>query len=152
MISLKVEEFSPDLMSELFPLLVDHYEEVAMYKDKIKLNPSFKWYYQQHKAGALHIVVARDEGKVVGYFVTIISTNPHYQDHLFGVNDILYVDPSHRGTTLAVRLFKYAEEKLRERGVSVMTLHMKTAHPFTDFAERLGYDQAEYNYTKYIGD
>jgi GNAT superfamily N-acetyltransferase len=151
MIRLKEEKLSSELIQEIYPLLAAHWEEIADNKDKIKLNPDFQWYWAQEKAGALHIVTARDDGELKGYFISVVHPNPHYKDHIFAVNDILFVHPDFRGTTLPVRMFKYAEEKLRQRGVSVMSLHMKTKHPFVGFAEKLGFRKAEYNFTKWIG-
>jgi len=42
--------------------------------------------------------------------------------------------------------------KLKEEGVDVIVLHMKTSLPFESLAKFLHYDKAEYNYSKYIGE
>lgn len=139
-------------IEELKPLLEAHYEEIAMYKDKIKLNPDYNTYYQLEAHGNLHIVTVRDEGVLIGYYISYIHPNPHYRDHLFAVNDVLFVHPDYRGGTTAYRMIRYAQEKLKELGVSVMMLHMKVAFPFESLCEALGMDKAEYVYSKYLGD
>jgi GNAT superfamily N-acetyltransferase len=81
-----------------------------------------------------------------------VRPHPHYKDHLFAVNDILFVHPKYRNTNLSAGLFQYAEKKLKERGVSVMAIHMKVDNPFESFAEKLGFEKAEYTYQKFIGE
>ena len=151
MIKYAVEQL-PDFIEELAPLLEDHYEEVAMYKDKIKLNPDYDKYLKLAEMGMMHCVTVRDDKKLVGYFISFIQPHLHYQDTIYALNDILYLDPQYRGTNAAVKMFVFAEEQLREEGVDVIVLHMKTSLPFEGLAKFLHYDKAEYNYSKYVGE
>lgn len=146
------EETVDECLMEIIPLLREHWEEIAWYKDKIKLNPDYGVYYQMEANGILHIVTARDDGKLIGYYISLVTPNPHYKDHFFAVNDILFVLPEYRGGTTAYRMFKYAFDKLTERGASVITIHMKTDAMFDGLCEKLGMERQEYLYTKYVGD
>lgn len=141
-----------DFLDELAPLLAAHYEEVAMYKEHVKLDPDYDKYLALDKAGVLHCVTVRDAGKIIGYFLSFIHPHIHYQESVYAVNDILYLDPEYRGTDVAVKMFMFAEEQLKAEGVDVMVLHMKTSLPFEGLAKFLHYDKAEYNYSKYIGE
>lgn len=141
-----------DILEELKPLLEEHYEEVAMYKDRVKLDPDYEKYLTLSELGILHCVTVRDKGVLIGYFITFIQPHLHYQETLYGVNDILFLEPSYRGSDVAVKLFMFAEERLRDEGVDVLVLHMKTSLPFEGLAKFLHYDKAEYNYSKYIGE
>jgi len=141
-----------ECLEELKPLLHKHYEEIAMYQDRIEFDPDYEAYYRLEEAGALHIVTVRDDGEIVGYYVSFVHAHMHYKQDKFSVNDILFIDEAYRGSTVGYRLIKYVEKKLREIGVTVMTIHMKTEFPFERLCESLGMDKAEYLYTKYIGD
>lgn len=154
MIIYQAEERAKDLVDEIKPLIAKHWEEIALFKDQIKLNPDFDKYIELDEQDMLHIVTARREEdlKLIGYFISVVQTNIHYKDHLFATNDILFIDPEYRGKLAGVKLFKYAEKKLKEKGVSIISIHMKTHMPFDKLLERLKYEKQEYNYMKYIGE
>lgn len=133
-------------------LLQDHWQEIARNKDKIKLNPDYRKYEILEEAGVLHTVVAKDGEKIVGYFISFVQENIHYQDHVFAVNDVLYLDPSYRGTGVAKEMFEYVEKALKELGVSVISLHIKVDNRFDTLCETMGYSENEVTYSKYIGD
>lgn len=151
MITYQVERLE-DCLEELKPILKAHWEEVALNKDKIKLNPDYERYLALDKAGALHTVIARDNDKLIGYYISFISYHIHYADNIYAMNDVIYIDPSYRKGTVAYRLLKFAEMKLKELGVDVMMLHMKTEHPFDRLCEGVGMKKVESIYSKYIGD
>ena len=151
MIEYNVEKLS-NCLEELKPLLASHYEEVAMYKDKINFNPDYARYKVLEEAGALHIVVARDAEELVGYFICFLMPHLHYKDNLYAVNDIVYIKEELRSSKAGLDMFNYAENSLRSLGASVLCIHMKTSLPFDSLCEGLGYDYAERNYTKYIGE
>lgn len=148
-IKLSVESFDA-VYDEVEPLLIEHYEEIAHRKDKIKFNPDRERYRMLEGAGVLHIVVARDKGELVGYFVSFIAPHLHYQETTVAQNDVLFVRKDYRGSSVALRLFQFAEAKLKELGVDCVVLHMKVDYPFEKFAEALNYKKFEYNYIKYL--
>lgn len=151
MIEYSVEKIE-DTLEELVPLLEKHYEEIAMYQDKIEFNPDYDKYLSLEELGIIHLVTAREEGEIVGYHLSLVSPNLHYSDHLYAVNDIVFLKEELRKTKTGLEMFKYAEDTLKEKGVSVLTVHMKTKQPFDSLCEGLSYDYAERLYTKYIGE
>lgn len=151
MITYQQERFI-DLIEELKPLLESHWEEVAWYKDKIKLCPDYDRYAELDQIGALHIVTARDEGELVGYDINFVMPHLHYSEHTYAVNDIIFLLPEYRHAGIALEMVEHTEALLAEKGVSVITLHMKLAHPFTQLMEQAGYSAQETIYSKYVGD
>lgn len=149
MITYQQEDLN-DIREELEPLLVEHYHEVAMYQDKIDLNPDWKGYELLSMANALHVYTARANQELIAYTVNIVQPNMHYKDHVYAVNDVIYVDPQYRHTEVAETLIQNSEELLKELGVSVMTFHMKTFKTFEALMDHLDFDKAEYLYMKYI--
>lgn len=146
------EESAQDCLEEIKPIIKLHWEEIALHKDKIKLNPDFDKYLLLDSLGMLHILTARDEGELVGYFISFIQPNMHYKAELFAINDILYIKPEHRKGTVGYRLFKNAEASLKEIGVDVIVVHTKVNNDFKPLMDKLEYERIEYSYSKYIGD
>ena len=80
-ITYQVEKLA-DCLEEMKPFLQLHWEEVALYKDAIKLNPDYDRYFDLEKRGVLRVAIARDGDKMVGYFLTLTQEHLHYQDHI----------------------------------------------------------------------
>ena len=146
------EEKAADLIVEIQPLIAAHWDEIALFKESIYLEPDYNKYVELNKLGVLKIYTVRDDDKLVGYFLVTVSPNLHYKSHLFAVNDIIYIDPEYRGRTVAYRLFKYAESELKKLGVSVITINMKVYAKFDRLLTKLGYGKIEEVFGKYIGD
>jgi len=145
------EESAQDCLEEIKPLIEMHWEEIAVYKDKIKLNPDFDKYLLLDSMGMLHILTARDDDKLIGYFISFIQPNMHYKDSLFATNDILYIDPVYRKGSVGYKLFKKAEDSLKGIGVDVIIIHSKVNNDFKPLMDKLGYERIEYNYSKHVG-
>ncbi len=105
----------------------------------------------QEQNSLLFITVRDEEGELVGYNINFIHHHPHYSEHIYAVNDIIFLLPEHRHGLIAKELLDYTEQILKHIGVSVVTLHMKPTHPFKTLAEHAGFKQQEYVYSKYIG-
>lgn len=146
------QEFLSSVRGEIEPLLNSHWEEIALNKEKIKLNPDWDAYQSFEDQGKLKIFTARDDGQLVGYFVVIVGTNIHYKDHLFASNDIIYLSPNHRKGFTGIKLIKFAEKCLKNDGVSVLTINTKVHQPFDKLMDFLKFRKIERVYSKYLGE
>jgi len=141
------------VITELMPLLSQHYKEIAWKQDKITLNPNFDHYRILEANGVLRMYIAREDGAVVGYAVFFVTQNLHYQDVKQAQSDVFYVEPSRRGAMVGQKLLRdYAESELKLEGVKVITLHIKCDHDWHKLAEYWGYEWTERNMQKWIGD
>ena len=146
------EEWYDEVCEDMKPLIDKHWDEIALHKDKIKLNPDWEMYEALNKIDRLRIFTAREGEELVGYFIVLIHKHMHYQDHIYALNDIIYIKPEKRGSTLAYRLIKYVEKELKDSGVSVLMVNMKTHAPFDRLMEGCGFSNVERVYSKYIGE
>ena len=146
------QEFLATVENDIRPLIQRHWEDIALNKDKIKLNPDWDAYHTLEQAGALKAFTAREDGKLVGYFVVIIQYNLHYKDHLFASNDIIFLHPDYRKGRTGIKLIQFAEKCLKEDGVSVLSINTKVHKPFDKLMQFLGFNLVERIYSKYIGD
>jgi len=137
---------------EIEYLLYLHWEEIALNKEVIKLNPDWDAYYELEDTGSLKIFTARFDGELVGYFVVLCRKHLHYVDHLFAFNDLIYLRKDHRKGFTGAKLMKFAEKCLREDGVSVMIVNTKRHKPFDSLLEWLGYKHTENIYSKLLRD
>lgn len=144
------EEKLKDVLEEMKPLFENHYKEIALYQDKIKLNPDYDKYLVMQDS--LVVVTAKDEEVIIGYAIYFISHHLHYKDHMYACNDILFLDEKYRGGIVALDLTNKAEDVLCDKGVSVITMHMKSYAPFETLMEVQGFEKVEYLYSKYIGE
>ena len=146
------EEWYDEVVEDIKPLIEDHWEEIALNKEKIKLNPDWEMYEALNSIDRLRIFTVRDEGKLIGYYIVIINKHLHYTDHVFAMNDLIYIDDAYRGRTVAYRLIKFVEKELKESSVSVMMINMKVHSPFDRLLEGCGFTYTERMYSKFIGE
>lgn len=136
--------------ADIIPLLGKHWEEVALNKEKIKLNPDWDAYANLEDAGVLKIFTARADGKLIGYFVVFVKSHIHYKDHLFCYNDLIFIDEEYRKGFTSPRLIKFAEKCLKADGVEVMIVNTKMHKPFDSLLVWLGYKHIENLYSKVL--
>ena len=146
------QEFLDTCEKDCQELIRLHWEEIAVNKDKIKLNPDWDAYHALEQNQRLKIFTARSEEELVGYFVVITGSNLHYKDHVFAVNDILYLKKEYRKGRTGIKLIKFAEKYLRDDGVSVLNINTKVHKPFDVLMEHMDFGLVERVYSKYIGD
>lgn len=150
-VTYQVENWSDALkeMQGLWPL---HWDEVATHKDSIPLAPDYGAYAYLESQGQMSLLVARCEGQMIGYHLTIVRAHLHYRQSLSGYTDMYFIHPEHRKGMVGVRLFKEAEKALRARGVQRMFTGTKLSLDMSRIFERLGWKETERLFSKYIGD
>lgn len=136
--------------ADAMPLLEKHWQEIALNKDKIKMNPDWESYASLEDAGILKIFTAREDQRLVGYFVVLVKTHLHYKDNLFAYNDVLFLDAEYRKGFTGSKLMKFAEACLKEDGVEVMVVNTKRHKPFDVLLKWLGYSHIENLYSKVL--
>lgn len=135
-----------EVLEDIQPLLKEHWAEIAQYPD-IPLNPDFGYYRAAELLGQLRIYTARQDD-LIGYAIYIVAPASHYRDSLQAKQDVLYLMPEHRAGRIGWRLIEFADAQLRAEGVQLVHQHVKVNHNFGPLLERLGYERAEYLYTR----
>ena len=133
-------ELVSGLWDEAMPLLEKHYREIARYKD-IALDPDRAVYAAIEAAGKLRCYTGRDGGRLVGYAVFFLMTDPHRRTVLQALQDVLFIEPqSRKGLMAGVRLIRYAEEQLAAEGVQVVYHHVKLINRLGNLLGSIGYE------------
>lgn len=136
-----------DVIGEIKPLLEAHYREIAHYPD-IPLQPNYERYTLAESSEALRIFTARVDGTLVGYAIYFVGFALHYAGSLQAHQDILFVHPDYRRSTVGMRLIRHADEALAKEGVQVIYQHSKAAHSIGPILERQGYELVDEIYAK----
>ena len=95
MITAAPEPWRPTI-DEMMPLLPLHWEELALDRDKVPLQPQWRVYDERDARGELQIVVLREDGRLIGYYWGFIAPGLHYASCLTATMDIFFVHPEHR--------------------------------------------------------
>ena len=132
------------VLDEIKPLLLKHWEEIAHFKD-VPLDPDWDFY---QKSPAVRVFTARNEGQLIGYGVFFVAPNKHYKQSIQAVQDILFLLPEYRGGRNGYRLIKFCDEQLKAEGAQAIYHHVKTAHDFGPLLTALGYELVDLIYAK----
>lgn len=151
MITIAIEPFS-EFVHEVQPLLPLHWEELALNKDKVPLDPKYEDYHARDEVGGVMVAVVRESGKLIGYFIGMIAPGLHYKTCLTCTMDIFYVHPEHRGNGTGYKLFRFVEAELKRRGVQRMFVGSKLHKDASWLFDRLGYTEVERYYSHWLGD
>jgi GNAT superfamily N-acetyltransferase len=134
------------------PELHRHYDEIAEDKEIIgPIDPDLETYEALDKKDRLRVLTARDNGKLVGYYVAIIGQNMHYKKIRCAIEDMYYLAPEYRKGSLGIRLFVEAEKMVRASQAVITLAKTKVAHDHGIIFKRLGYRPFESVYMKVLG-
>lgn len=152
MITIQVEGYG-DCIEELKALYPSHHEELGLFKDKMPLDPDYPEYLRREQDGSLFLCTARNDGRIVAYYIAVVRPGFHYQSTLTGTADIYYVAPDFRGRGLALPLFRHVERELKRRGAKVWYGGNKIHNPLgaDKLHELLGFIPADQYWAKWIG-
>lgn len=112
MITFHVERVA-DCWDELYPLAAQHHQSSENYKRHEPFNPSKTRYVRYNDAGIFHLLTARDQGAMVGYFGVYTMESMHSQLPLVR-EDTFYLAPAYRGGRNALRFLLYTESFMRQ--------------------------------------
>ena len=151
MITFSVESFEESL-PELKPILPVHYEELALDKNNIPLDPDYNFYISKDNIGELLYITARNEGDLIGYFIGFVGPGLHYKSTLTCIMDIFFVHPDYRGSNIGFEMFNYVEKELRRRKVLRWYVGSKCHKDASWLFEKLGFERVEITYSKLLGE
>lgn len=143
----KWERFAA-IHSELLPLFERHYQEIALDKDRVPLDPDWNYYFGIDQLGLLQILTARSEvnNRLAGYIFNVIGSHNHYKSTRFCNTEMFWLHPYFRKGWQPVRMFKENLKGLEVFGVDIATISFKLG--FMEgrvgrFLSRLGYEPTD---------
>lgn len=148
----RVDDFrsNPDAI-ELFS---EHWEEIALNKRVMRLDPNWKKYYALEEQGMMLILAmyAVQRGPycevLVGYSVNFVTDHMHYQDLRVCQNDLLFVQENWRSGRHGLRLILATEAAGKELGAKLMLWHAKPDTTLDVLLPRMSYGIQDIIYSK----
>lgn len=151
-ITIQTETWHP-FIDEIQPMLPLHWEELALNRDKVPLDPRYDMYEVLDAQNALLVVSIRDNGVVRGYFIGIVNAHMHYSSQVVLAMDIFWLHPDIRGKgMLGVKLFREVENEAKRRGVHTLLFGSKLHKDASRLFDFLKMKPIETYYSKWIGD
>lgn len=160
MITASVESLT-DGLDEIKPLLPGHWEELALNKDKVPLDPRWEAYLKHDAAGEILYVALRDAGRLVGYFVGFVQPALHYRTCLTLVMDVFWLHPEFRAEDsltaveremACMTLFECVKKAAIMRGVKRPFFGSKAHKDASIVFEALGMVETERYYSAWWGE
>jgi hypothetical protein len=136
-----------DVLTEMRELFDDHWREVALDHDAIKLEPDYLTYEMMARIGMLHLVTARDSGRIVGYHLSLIHPHLHYKSSLTAFTDVFYLRPDYRTGMTGYKLLKFFVTSVQERKVQKIYMMTKLHRDIGPILERMGFKPIERVYS-----
>lgn len=138
-------EFYPDAKG-LMPI---HWAEIALNRDKFELAIDEPCYQDLDARQKLLIITARDQAKLVGYYLAFLVPHPHYcTSGMFAMTDIYYLLPQYRKGGAGLQLLLFVERIFRERKVTKGYISHKVHQDHQQLFELLGWELADKCYIK----
>ena len=156
------EEAWAAVRAELAPLFLVHHNELtdAEYKSRLPLDVDWDAYARIDRAGNLLLVTARENGRIIGYTVSMLHPHLHYRTALMCHVDTYWLHPDHRepdGDSLetiastGAQLLVETEDRAAARGAVKMINHTRFWADNQKLFDLLGFKAVERLSTKWIG-
>ena len=137
-----------DILPELKEIYIPFFKEVDIYPEKPEPNVDHWQFIALDEANSLQLVTAREDGKLVGFHISSIQKDIFYQHITTGYVLCYYLLPEYRGNGNGTKMFVYADESFKKRGVERIFMSRKIYIDNEKLFENLGYRQLEAGYTK----
>jgi GNAT superfamily N-acetyltransferase len=124
-------------------LIERHWNEVGSHRDILRLDVDHTRYVALQKAGVFHLLTARADGKLIGYFGVLITPHTRDRNALIGMDEFIYAAPDYRRDLVGWRMLKEGMKYLGEAGCHLIAFREKTRRRNGGYLKRLGFQPAE---------
>lgn len=144
-----IESSIIDCKDRVEDLLKLHWDESSRNKHVMVLKPDWDAYLNLDKLNRLVTLLAVDNNdEIIGYSCNILSQHIHYADLSVAYNDVLFLHPDYRNSSIGLKLIKETEKKCKERGAQLFLWHAKQNTALDAILPRMGCKVQEIIYSK----
>jgi GNAT superfamily N-acetyltransferase len=142
-----------DCVDEMRPIWPEHYEALSLDRDRIAMSMDEPKYANGDLAGVLHLMTARADGVLVGYYYGMLMNHLHYKDAgLMCYTDVYYLKPAYRRGGAGAQFMAAVMESLKRIGAVKLYISTKVHQDNGALFERLGMKCSDRIFTKMLGD
>lgn len=133
--------------------LTEHYDELCLDKEIVKLDVDWERYAALEKLGKLFTLALWEDAILIGYSVFILHHHLHYKSLSVASNDVLFLREDKRSGRAGLQLILESEHRLKDLGVQKITWRVKYKNPtLGHILRRLGYADEEFTLTRTLKD
>lgn len=141
----------PDFVKDAEAIFPQHYEELALDRDKFPLDLSYSRYEKADVEGQILIVTARCAERLIGYFIALTVPHMHYESSgKMAYPDIYYVLPEFRRAGVGAKLLLALEIACKAIGIVKIYMSCKVHQDHSQLFELLGYKPSDLVFTKVL--
>jgi GNAT superfamily N-acetyltransferase len=140
---MNIKELPVSTLRGLEDLFEQHYDEVYNGSNPFPLAPDYDMYERMEAAGMCFGLFAFYEEIIVGYSISYLAPMMHSRGFFTCNNDVLFIDPLFRDTTLGLKLMKETEKKGKSKGAKLMVWNAPDTTNLVKILPRLGYKPME---------
>lgn len=137
-------------MADLRPILEKHADELSPHKSKYPLCPDIEILSMLQDIGRLHIMTARDDGKIIGYCSFLEAKSLHYAGVVNFEVDAFFLLKEYRKGLTGYKLLKEAHEMCKREGATHIIQKCKVCADLSKLFERMGFTKIEYTFMKEV--
>lgn len=150
MVTIQTESWTA-IDGEIEAVAALHWEELALDKLLFQRDLDHERYLLMDQSGMLHVVTARDQGRLIGYIICFVMPHFHYKSSgLTALADMYFILREYRKGGLGVRMFREMETGLRERKVVRAHMSCKVHEDHTKLFEGMGWTLTDYTFSKVL--
>lgn len=127
-----------------------HWDEIALNKELMSLNPDIHRYKLMEESGALFAIGVFVGEQLVGYSVNFVTPHLHYANLICAQNDLLFLDKAHRASGAGMALIQATEHEAKARGARMLIMHAKQRTALETLLPRIGYGVQDIMFSKEI--
>lgn len=128
-----------------------HWEELALDQLLFQRDLDHDRYLKLDELGMMHVVTARDDGRLVGYIVCFVMPHMHYKSSgLVALADMYFLLREYRKGGLGVRMFREMERGLKARNVIRAHMSCKVHEDHTKLFEGMGWTLTDLTFSKLL--
>lgn len=152
MITAQVESFRLAL-PEIDRLIRGHWQDLALFKDRMPLAPQYPEYIERENQGRLFLATVRRDGQIAAYYIAQVAPGLHYGTTLTAHLDVMYIVPDMKGRGVVLPLMRCVERELKRRRVALWYSGYKIHNPqqLPEVLSLLGFQPADTYMAKWIG-
>lgn len=142
-------ESSKEVLEELYivGLFEENFLEVDPRSTKSNFELNLESCYNLLDAGMMKMIVVRDNGTPVGYFIYYLVPQDLFTKECVATSICIYLKPKYRGGTISKRMIDFAEKIASKQGATVLHIGLT---PTTPSLERFGYHVDNVVYSKLL--
>ena len=123
---------------EASELISSHWDEVAHDQSDRELDVDWDAFEALERHGQVHIITARNEGRLIGYVVAILRPHFHSKKTRSAYVDAIFLEKNSRKNNVGIRLIQMADTALGQLA-DFTYWHIKPEKNFAPILRRLGY-------------